>query len=133
MSYPELAVLAAIYSKIGASRRPVRILREEILKRAHGFKSDCVFRAEMNGRDPFVTPHQVRSIIERLQARKFFARVTYARRQKLKSLAKIVVTAAPRSERNLATDLQRYHVWRFLIWADEKTRRNAMGYGSAKV
>jgi hypothetical protein len=82
MSYLELAVLAAIYSKIGAARGPVRITRDEIRKRAHGFKSDCVFRAEMNRRrKPFVTPSQVRSVIERLHARKFFSRLTYARRQ----------------------------------------------------
>ena len=81
MSYQELAVIAAIYSKIGASRRPVRILRDDIWKRAHGFKSDRVFREEMNGQRPFVTRRQVRSIIDRLDARKFFARVTYARRQ----------------------------------------------------
>jgi hypothetical protein len=29
--------------------------------------------------------------------------------------------------------LQRYRVWRFLIRADEKARRNAMGYGNDKV
>jgi hypothetical protein len=81
MSYPEFAVLAAIYSKIGATTRPVLITREEIWKRAHGFKSDLVFRAEMDGRPPFLTPRQVRSIIERLHDRKFFARVTYGRRQ----------------------------------------------------
>jgi hypothetical protein len=66
MSYPELAAMAAIYSKIGAARGPVRILQDEIWRRAHGFKSDRVFRAEMNGRDPFLTLRQVRSIIKRL-------------------------------------------------------------------
>jgi hypothetical protein len=81
MSYEELAVLAAIYSKIGNRRGPVRILREEVWKRAHGFKSDRVFRAEMNGRIPLMTCRQVRSVIDRLHARKFFARVTFARRQ----------------------------------------------------
>ena len=82
MSYPELAVLAAIYCKIGAARGPVRILQDEIWKRAHGFKSDRVFRAEMNRRrKPFLTPRQVRSIIERLHGRHFFARVTFGRRQ----------------------------------------------------
>jgi hypothetical protein len=107
MSYPELAVLAAIYSKIGASSRPVRITRDEIRKRAHGFKSDCVFRAEMNPRrKALVTPYQVRSIIERLHARKFFARVTYARRQTYyshrltaKELADHVFTAKTRRSR----------------------------------
>jgi hypothetical protein len=82
MSYPEFAVLAAIYSKIGDALGPVRILQDEIWKRAHGFKSDRVFRAEMNcRRKPFLTPRQVRSIIERLHARNFFARITYGRRQ----------------------------------------------------
>ena len=82
MSYPELAVLAAIYSKIGAARGPVRILQDEIWKRTHGCKSDRVFRAEMNRRRrPFLTPRQVRSIIERLHGRHFFARVTVGRRQ----------------------------------------------------
>ena len=39
MSYHEFAVLAAIYSKIGASQRPVPITREEIWWRALGYKS----------------------------------------------------------------------------------------------
>jgi predicted transcriptional regulator len=81
MSYPEFAVLAAIYSIIGDSEKPVRITREYIWKRAHGFKSDLVFRTEMDGRPPFLTERQVRSIIERLHDRKFFARRTYGRRQ----------------------------------------------------
>jgi hypothetical protein len=81
MSYSEFAVLVAIYSKIGASKRPVLITREEIWKRAHGFKSDRVFRTEMKGRRPFLTERQVRSIIERLHGRNFFARTTYGRRQ----------------------------------------------------
>jgi hypothetical protein len=80
ISYQELAVLAAIYSKIGASKRPVRISRDDIWRRAHGFKSDRVFRAEMNGRSPFMTARQVRSVIDRLHDRGFFARVTYGRR-----------------------------------------------------
>ena len=72
MSYPELAVLTAIYSKIGDARGPVRILQDEIWKRAHGFKSDRVFRVEMNRRRrPFLRPRQVRSIIERLHGRHF--------------------------------------------------------------
>ena len=82
MSYPELAVVAAIYSKIGASKGPVRITQDEIRKRAHGFKSDCVFRAEIHRRrKPELTPRRVRSIIERLHARNFFGRMTYGRRQ----------------------------------------------------
>ena len=81
MSYWELAVLAAIYSKIGAAKGPVRITREEIWRRALGFKSKRVFSVEMRDRQAWITERQVRSIIERLHDRKFFARVTYARRQ----------------------------------------------------
>jgi hypothetical protein len=81
MSYRELAVLAAIYSKIGAAKGPVRITREEIWRRALGFKSKRVFSVEMGDRQAWITQRQVRSIIERLHDRKFFARVTYARRQ----------------------------------------------------
>jgi hypothetical protein len=80
MSYRQFAVLAAIYSIIGATKGPVLITREYIWKRAHGFKSDRVFRVEMKGRRPFLTQRQVRSIIERLHDRKFFARTTYGRR-----------------------------------------------------
>jgi hypothetical protein len=106
MSYPELAVLAAIYSKIGASKRPVLITRDEIWKRAHGFKSDRVFRAEMNDRRPFLTPRQVRSIIERLHDRKFFARATYARRQTYYS-HRLGSTAL--AEHVFTAKTQRYH------------------------
>ena len=82
MAYKEFAVLAAIYSKIGATQRPVLITRDEIWRRAHGFKSGRVFEAEMNrGRKPFLTARQVRSIIERLHSRNFFARITFGRRQ----------------------------------------------------
>ncbi len=99
MSYSQLAVLAAIYSKIGAAKGPVRITREEIWRRALGFKSKRVFSVEMRDRQAWVTQRQVRSIIERLHDRKFFARVTYARRQTYYShrltadqLAKAVIT-----------------------------------------
>jgi hypothetical protein len=81
MSYRELAVLASIYSKIGAAKGPVRITREEIWRRALGFKSKRVFSVEMRDRQPRITQRQVRSIIERLHDRRFFARLTYARRQ----------------------------------------------------
>ena len=81
ISYRELAVLAAIYSKIGAAKGPVRITREEIWRRALGFKSKRAFSVEMHDRQAWITPRQVRSIIERLHDRRFFARLTYARRQ----------------------------------------------------
>jgi len=81
MPYPYLAVLAAIYSKIGDSEGPVLITRKEIWWRAHGFKSGRVFRVEMGRRKPLLTPRQVRTIIERLHEQNFFARVTYGSRQ----------------------------------------------------
>jgi hypothetical protein len=80
VSYQELAVLAGIYGKIGAGKGPVRITREEIWRRALGFKSKRVFSLEMIDRQVWITSRQVRSIIERLHSRRFFARLTYARR-----------------------------------------------------
>jgi hypothetical protein len=81
MSSPELAVLAAIYSKIGASKKPVRITREEIWRRALGYKSKRVFECETRDHSFTITKRQVRSIIDRLHSRNFFARVTFARRE----------------------------------------------------
>jgi hypothetical protein len=81
MFYRELAVLAAIYSKIGAAKGPVRITREEIWRRALGFKSKRVFSEEMRDCQARITQRKVRSIIERLHDRRFFARLTFARRQ----------------------------------------------------
>jgi hypothetical protein len=81
MSYQELAVLTGIYGKIGAAKGPVRITREEIWRRALGFKSMQVFSMEMQDRQAWITPRQVRSIIERLHERGFFARLTFARRE----------------------------------------------------
>jgi hypothetical protein len=112
MSYPQFAVLAAIYSIIGEAETPVLITREFIWKRAHGFKSDRVFRTEMDGRPPFLTERQVRSIIERLHYRRFFARRTYGRRQTYyshrmtsKALAEQVFSA--KIQRSLATQARR--------------------------
>jgi len=112
MSYPEFAVLAAIYSTIGEAEKPVRILRTDIWKRAHGFKSDCVFRVEMNGRCPFLTERQVRSIIERLHDRRFFARTTYGRRQtyyshRMSSTALAEQVFSAKIQRSLAKQAQR--------------------------
>jgi hypothetical protein len=81
LSFPELAVLAAIYSKIGASKGAVRITREEIWRRAQGYKSKLAFSRETAPQQPYLTPRKVRSLIEFLHERGFFARVTYARRQ----------------------------------------------------
>ena len=81
LSFPELAVLTAIYSKVGASKGAVRITREEIWRRAQGFKSKLAFSRETAAQQPYLTRRKVRSLIESLHERGFFARVTYARRQ----------------------------------------------------
>jgi hypothetical protein len=81
ISFSELLVVAAIYSKIGANHKPVRITRDEIWRRALGYKSERVFRAEAGGHVFGLTKRQVRAIIERLHGRHFFARVTFGRRQ----------------------------------------------------
>jgi hypothetical protein len=81
ISYEELAVLAAIYSKIGSKQGPVRITRDEIWRRSLGYKSERVFKKETGGYDSTRTARQVRSIIDRLAERNFFARITFARRE----------------------------------------------------
>ena len=80
-SFAELAVIAAIYSKIGVSKGAVRITREEIWRRAQGFKSKLAFSRETAAQQPYLIRRKVRSLIESLHERGFFARVTYARRQ----------------------------------------------------
>jgi hypothetical protein len=82
ISYDELAVVAAIYSKIGSKQRPVLITRDEIWWRSLGYKSERVFKEETGGYGSGCrTARQVRSIIERLAERNFFARLTFGRRQ----------------------------------------------------
>src|SRR5262249_29482151 len=81
ISYAELAVLCAIFSKIGAAKGPVRITRDEIWRRALGYKSERVLILEARSRAFALTKRQVRSIVDRLHSRNFFARVTIARRQ----------------------------------------------------
>jgi hypothetical protein len=80
ISFIELAVLSAIYSKIGAKRGAVLIRRDEIWRRAHGCKSKAVF-ATLSKSLPFpLGESQVRSAVERLHTRGFFSRVTFGRR-----------------------------------------------------
>ncbi|MEP6698849.1 MAG: hypothetical protein ABJB09_03885 [Verrucomicrobiota bacterium] len=81
MSFREVAVLSAIYSKIGAATGPVRITRDEIRRRAHGFKSKQVFNQEIGLGLPEISERRIRTLIESLHDRGFFARITYARRQ----------------------------------------------------
>ena len=78
-SYLELAVLAAIYSKIGAADGPIRITREEIWRRAHGYKSKRAFSTIC--KHPWFTERKTRSAIEALRERGFFAHATYGRRE----------------------------------------------------
>jgi hypothetical protein len=80
ISYVELVVLCAIFSKIGANKAPVRITRDEIWRRALGYKSEAVFRVEAGDHLFKLTKRLVRSTIDRLHNRKFFARITFARR-----------------------------------------------------
>ena len=79
----EVSVLAAIYSVIGRKQGPVRITQNRISWRALGYKTQAVMSAELpkrkDGAEP-LTDWQIRSLLDRLQARRFFARATYGRR-----------------------------------------------------
>jgi hypothetical protein len=79
----ELAILAAIFSVVGKKKYPVLITQDRIRRRALGYKTEAVFEAEFSQRQDGVMPltdWQLRSLIERLHTRKFFARATYGRR-----------------------------------------------------
>jgi hypothetical protein len=79
----ELYVLAAIYSVIGRKQGPVLITQDRIRCRALGYKAKAVMASELHRRKDGAQPlsdWQLRSLLDRLQARKFFARVTYGRR-----------------------------------------------------
>ncbi|HZQ45919.1 MAG TPA: hypothetical protein VFC07_02810 [Verrucomicrobiae bacterium] len=80
----ELAVLAAIFSVVGKKQGPVLITQNRIRRRALGYKTQAVLDAELSGRKDGTKPltdWQLRSTLERLHIRKFFARVTYGCRQ----------------------------------------------------
>jgi hypothetical protein len=79
----ELYVLAAIYSVIGRKQGPVLITQDRVRCRALGYKTKTVMAAELPRRKDGAQPlsnWRLRSLLDRLQARKFFARVTYGRR-----------------------------------------------------
>lgn len=73
ISYDELAVVTATYSKIGSKTGPVRITREKIWWRSLGYKSEHVFKEETDGYGFSRTARQVRDLIDRLapQARRW--------------------------------------------------------------
>ena len=80
----EFAVLSAIYSVIGNKEGPVRITQETIGLRALGYKTKAVFTVELPCRQDGIKPlsdWQLRQTIRELHLRRFFARVTYGRRQ----------------------------------------------------
>lgn len=84
VSARELSVLAAIYSIIGNKQGPVWITQARIRRCALGYKSAAVMKIELPKRRDAACPlteWQLRSLLEKLTARKFFARVTYGRRQ----------------------------------------------------
>jgi hypothetical protein len=79
----ELWVLAAIYSVIGRKPGPVLITQDRIRRCALGYKTKAVMEKELSRRKDGAKPlsdWQLRSLLDRLQARKFFARHTYGRR-----------------------------------------------------
>lgn len=82
LDYRQLSVLAAIYSVIG-KKQFACITQGVIRRRALGYKTQAVLEAELprrqDGAHP-LTPWQLRSTVDELHSRKFFARVTFARR-----------------------------------------------------
>jgi hypothetical protein len=76
-SYREFAVLAAIYSCIGAKSYPARVTRKQIQHRALGYKSAKVMDAELSTRTDGELPltfRQINYVIDKLHERQFFSR-----------------------------------------------------------
>lgn len=85
----ELFVLAAVYSVIGAKRYPVRITRDQIRRRALGYKSKAVMDAELPKRTDGTAPlsiYQVGRTLDALHERHFFSRARANERQTFYSL-----------------------------------------------
>lgn len=79
----ELSVLAAIFSIVGKKQAPVRITQARVRHRALGYKTQAVCEKEISRRRDCAKPlteWQLRSLIECLHTRKFFARTTFGRR-----------------------------------------------------
>jgi len=83
ITMPELSVLAAIYSVIGRKQGPVRITQNRISCRALGYKTEAVLSAELPKRKDGaqrLTEWKIRTLLDRLETRRFFTRATYGRR-----------------------------------------------------
>jgi hypothetical protein len=89
MTYREFAVIAAIYSTIGAKSYPVRITRETIQHRMLGYKSKAVMKSELASRTDGATPlsiWQIGRTVDSIAERHFFTRARKNRRQTFYSL-----------------------------------------------
>lgn len=83
LSPRELSILAAIYSVVGRKHGPVLITQARIRRRALGYKNAAVMQLELPQRQDKTSPltvWQLRSLLDKLTTRKFFARSTYANR-----------------------------------------------------
>lgn len=83
ISFEDGAVLCGIYSVIGNKQRPVRITKSTIKHRALGYKSEKVMLQHLNIREEIpieLSDWKTREGIDRLHARKLFAKCTYGRR-----------------------------------------------------
>ncbi len=84
MTYREFSVLAALYSRIGAKKYPVRVTRDCIQCRALGYKSPVIMATELPNRMDGAKPlslHQINYTLDALHERKFFARARANKRQ----------------------------------------------------
>ena len=84
MTYRELAVLCALYSRIGNAQRPVRIIKAEIRSRMMGYKSLKILGAEIANRGDGARPYTERQVLytlDELHRRRFFARARANERQ----------------------------------------------------
>ncbi len=79
--YKNFAVLCAIQSIIGKTKKHSRITKDRIRYRMRGYKSKVIAEQEMNGSQHLLSDRQLYRIISTLHAKKFFSKFTYAKRE----------------------------------------------------
>ncbi len=79
-NFEQFKILCAINSIVGQKKKFVRITYDRIKYAMHGYRSKTIYEKEKPNFD-LLTDKQLKNRIEFLNAKKFFSKFTYARRQ----------------------------------------------------
>ncbi|HRQ55035.1 MAG TPA: hypothetical protein PL018_12310 [Ignavibacteriaceae bacterium] len=79
--FRQFAVLCAIQSILGKTKKFKRITKDRIRFAMLGYKSKEVALKELKGQEKLLSDRQLGTVIDTLHAKKFFSKFTYANRQ----------------------------------------------------